>query len=112
MTISERIFEIMKERGISQMEFSKGAGIAQSTISDWKRKKTNPSVDKIMDICRALNVEPDELLSGTEQRHNAIDSIIVYRDTTEYEILTEMKNLKEDQLQRLRGYMEALKKNE
>lgn len=67
MTISERIFKIMEEREISQIDFSKETGIAQSTISDWKRKKTNPSADKIMIICNALNVTPYELLQDTVQ---------------------------------------------
>ena len=38
MTISENIFELLKRRGMSQKEFSERTGIAQSTISDWKRK--------------------------------------------------------------------------
>ena len=32
-TISDRIFELMKERGMSQKTFSEKTGIAQSTIS-------------------------------------------------------------------------------
>jgi transcriptional regulator with XRE-family HTH domain len=60
MTISERIFKLMEEREVTQMEFSKATGIAQSTISDWKRKKTNPSADKIMIICKVLN----EMIEG------------------------------------------------
>lgn len=39
MLISERIFMIMEEKGISQLDLSENTGIAQSTISDWKRKK-------------------------------------------------------------------------
>ena len=65
MTISERIFKLMEEREIAQTDFSKATGIAQSTISDWKRKKTNPSADKIMIICKVLNVTPYELLQDT-----------------------------------------------
>ncbi|WP_197026883.1 helix-turn-helix domain-containing protein [Butyrivibrio sp. FCS014] len=37
----------MKERGISQKEFSRMTGIAESTICDWKRKGFNPSSGKI-----------------------------------------------------------------
>lgn len=65
MLISERIYKIMAEKNISQLEFSKMTGIAQSTISDWKRKKTNPSADKIMIICAALDVSPEDLLIDT-----------------------------------------------
>ncbi len=54
--ISERIFKIMEERGMSQIEFSKATGIAQSTISEWKRKITNPAADKIMVICEVLTL--------------------------------------------------------
>lgn len=50
MIISERIFKIIKEKNITQAEFAKRAGIATSTVSEWKKKKTNPSADKIMDI--------------------------------------------------------------
>ena len=44
--------------------FAKQVGLASSTISDWKTKKTNPSVDKIMDICMVLDVTPEQLLTG------------------------------------------------
>ena len=64
MLISERIFKILKDQNMSQNAFAKKAGLAGSTISDWKTKKTNPSADKIMDICGALNVTPEQLLTG------------------------------------------------
>lgn len=65
MKISERIFLIMEKKKITQLEFSQMSGIAQSVISDWKRKGTNPSADKIMKICKALEVTPEELIQDT-----------------------------------------------
>ena len=65
MIISERIFLIMERQSINQLELSKKTGIAQSTIADWKRLKTNPSADKIMIICEALNVSPEYILFDT-----------------------------------------------
>ena len=56
MIISEKIYLLMEQRGISQKEFANRTGISQSTISDWKRKKTNPAADKIMKICEVLHV--------------------------------------------------------
>ena len=110
MTISERIFKIMDEREISQMDFSKATGIAQSTISDWKRKKTNPSADKIMIICKVLNVTPYELLQDTIDQVEKLDYKVVTRGTKEYELLVEMESLKGYQKERLLGYIEALQK--
>ena len=58
MLISERIYQYMEEKGISQKEFADRTGISQSTVSDWKRKGTNPSADKIMNICEVLDISP------------------------------------------------------
>ena len=63
MQISSKIFSILRDRGISQKEFSKMTGIAESTICDWKRKGFNPSAGKLSIICKALDISPIELLS-------------------------------------------------
>ena len=69
MTISENIFKLIGERGMKQNEFSKRTGISESTISDWKRKGTNPASDKIMIICEVLSVSPYELLDTCESKY-------------------------------------------
>ena len=58
MTISEKIFALLEQKELSQKEFSEKTEISQSTISDWKRKRTNPSSDKILKICEVLQVSP------------------------------------------------------
>ena len=40
-TISGRIFELLKEQNMSQKTFAQKTGIAESTISDWKKKRNN-----------------------------------------------------------------------
>ena len=64
MTISERILKVLKDRNMTQIEFAKQVGIATSTISEWKKKKTNPAADKIMNICNVLQITPEQLLTG------------------------------------------------
>ena len=68
MTISERIFEKLAQMGMTQKQFSESTGILQSTISEWKKKKTNPTSEKIMVICKVLDVTPEWLLSGIEKK--------------------------------------------
>ena len=71
MTISERIFELLDKRGMSQKEFSEKTGIAQSSISDWKRKKTNPVSEKILIICKQpVRYDTDRQKFGIWQRYN------------------------------------------
>lgn len=65
MKVSERIFKIMDEKGISQLELSQKTGIGQSTISDWKRKRTNPGTEKLMKIAAVLEVSVEEILQDT-----------------------------------------------
>lgn len=62
MSISKKIFEIMDKRGMTQLELSKQTGIAQSVISDWKTKGTDPQAKKIMTICKVLECTPYDIL--------------------------------------------------
>ncbi|MBO5071193.1 MAG: helix-turn-helix transcriptional regulator [Roseburia sp.] len=112
MLISERIYKYMEEKGISQIEFAKRTGISQSTISDWRRKGTNPSADKIMTICEVLDISPYELLSGTENKkmkeYKQTDCIVIDKQSNEYALVEMYQNLNRDARKRLEGYMKAL----
>ena len=112
MMISERIFKLLQERGMSQKEFSEKTGIAQSSISDWKRKKTNPVSEKILIICDVLNVTPYELLGATEgrgRRSNPSEVIILQKDSEVGRIIEEYLGMSEKYQERLLGYMKALR---
>ena len=66
MTIRDRIFTRISELEITQKEFAIRTGIPETTVSDWKKKKTNPTAEKILVICKVLDVTPEWLLSGKE----------------------------------------------
>lgn len=113
MTISERILKVLKDRNMTQAEFAKQVGIATSTISEWKKRKTNPTANKIMDICNVLQITPEQLLTGKgiEDEENIT---VTSREScfTPYDIqlVQDYHGLKEEQQKRLMAYMEALKK--
>lgn len=109
MIISERIFKLLKEKEISQKEFSEKTGIAQSTISDWKRKKTNPAADKIMVICEVLGITPYELLTGTDSGgKRQIDYVIVDKNSNDYIVLEQFHSLSSMNKGRFLGYLKAM----
>ena len=111
-TVSDRIFELLKEKKMSQKEFAKRTGIAESSISDWKRKRTNPVSDKILIICEVLEVTPYELLSGAEHTGNRSrdnDTYIISKGTELGMLVESYQRLDTDMQKRLIGYMEALK---
>lgn len=111
MTIRDRIFEKIEEMNITQKEFAKRSGIPETTVSDWKKKKTNPTAEKIMIICKVLNVTPEWLLSGVHTRGNrsnpdgwyAIDA-----DTEAGMLITAFNSFDARQQARLIGYAQAL----
>ena len=94
MTVGQRIFFLLKEKGMTQVEFSKRTGIATTTISDWRKRNTNPGSEKIMSICAALEVTPEYLLSGVcedSDRGKSVDYLVIPRGTDE-RVLLEMFN--------------------
>ena len=112
MTISDKIFELIKERGMTQKEFALRTGIAQSSISDWKRKKTNPASEKILIICETLNVTPYELLGGTDgegKRSNPAEVVLIEKESEEGQLIMEYMSLNQEDRGRILGYMKALK---
>lgn len=111
MIISERIFMLMEEKGVTQLELAERTGIAQSTISDWKRKKTNPSADKIMSICDVLDVSPFEVLQDTIPSKGAgeVDFLIASEGTAEYDVLKKMEKLNKKTKEELKIYVKNLK---
>ena len=111
MTVSERIIKVLKERNMTQAEFAKQVGIATSTISEWKKKKTNPTSEKIMVICKVLGVTPEWLLSGIEKngsRKSRADWYVVGKKTELGHLINAYNNMGKDRRNRLMGYVEAI----
>ena len=105
MIISERIFEILKERGMTQREFSIRTDISQSAISDWKRKKTNPSAEKI----NVLEVSPYELLGEADTRTDKNpEHIMIDTDSDENYLIEKFHTLSKAKRNRVLGYIDAL----
>ncbi|MCQ2211989.1 MAG: helix-turn-helix domain-containing protein, partial [Paludibacteraceae bacterium] len=52
---------------MSQIELSRRTGIATSTISDWRKKKINPQADKLVSICKALDMSLVDLLCDEDE---------------------------------------------
>ena len=72
MYIYEKIFARLEELHMSQIELSRRTGIATSTISDWRKKKINPQADKLVDICKALDMALVDLLCDEEDKKSKI----------------------------------------
>lgn len=111
MLIRDRIFNKLEELDMTQKEFSRKTGIAESTISDWRKKRTNPTAEKIMIICKVLEVTPEWLLSGIEaqgERGNLQKWLVVDARTDTGRLVAYYNAMDGAAQARLLGYAEAL----
>lgn len=61
-----RIFELRKERGISQREAAKIFGVSQGTFNNWENSNTQPSIEQLISIARFFEVSVDYLIGNAD----------------------------------------------
>lgn len=64
--LGERIKELRKEAGLSQIELAEELGMKQNTISQYESGTYCPSVDVVFKLCIALRTTSDYLLGLDE----------------------------------------------
>lgn len=60
------LFSLLEKRNIKQSELSKATGISTGNISDWKKRKSFPSAEKLVLIADYLGCSTDYLLGRTD----------------------------------------------
>ena len=112
MTIRDRIFDRLDELDMTQKEFSIRTGIPQTTVSDWRKKRTNPASEKIMEICKVLDVDVEWLLCGVEgngDRSGPRDWYAIESHTDCGRLVSDFVSMDKTTQARLLGYAEALR---
>ena len=64
MTISERLYNLRKEKGLSQEQLANELNVSRQTVSKWETGESTPDFDKIIPLCEFYGITSDELLSG------------------------------------------------
>ena len=77
--ISERILELIRERGWNQSVLSVEADIPPSTISEWCRGKHLPSSEMIVKICTAFGITIEAFFREDETK---LDQEILMLEST------------------------------
>lgn len=60
--LPERIKSARQRAGLSQSEIAREIGLNQSSVSDWERGETAPSLANLTKLARLLGVTVDHLL--------------------------------------------------
>ena len=64
MTIGDRIAELRKNKGYTQVEFAKKTGLSRQIISKYENNECDPRLFNAMCICEVLGISLDYLARG------------------------------------------------
>ena len=69
LTFGQRLTQIRKAMGLTQVELGKRIGVSQRIIHHYENKAEYPPTQKLIELAHALNKSIDELL-GTENNND------------------------------------------
>ncbi|MBP3708703.1 MAG: helix-turn-helix transcriptional regulator [Clostridia bacterium] len=67
MNIGEKLFELRKEKNLSQEEVAEKLNVTRQTVSKWETNQSTPDFDKIIPLCELFEISTEELLTGNKQ---------------------------------------------
>lgn len=66
MNYCDKLFNIIDEKNLKQADLAKKLNVQKSVVSAWKKRKTNPPLEYLVQICEFLGVKVTEFLEINE----------------------------------------------
>ena len=67
MSLGERLYELRKDKKLSQEEVADKLNVTRQTVSKWETDESKPDFDKIVPICELFEIGSEELLTGKKE---------------------------------------------
>ena len=67
MSLGERLYELRKNKNLSQEEVAEKLNVTRQTVSKWETDESKPDFDKIVPICELFGIDSKELLTGEKE---------------------------------------------
>lgn len=82
MTTVDRIFQLMKEDGLTAKDFALKVGVSQGNITDWKTGRAKPSIESLQKIAKQYNVRLEWLTGDSDLRtnHDLLNEYLIQQD--------------------------------
>lgn len=106
---SERLKRLRMEKGITQKELADRLHISRSTIAGYESLGKEPDGEKLCALADFFGVSVDYLLGVTDSRELTSPTPAAAQRPVEAAIAGELGSLSDRQLDRLLGYIQALK---
>lgn len=101
MTICERMFSLLEEKGKSAYGLCKILGIDTGLASAWKRRGTDPPAKYLPEICSYLGTSISYLVTGSEDLRQSYTGF----DEQEIRLVEKYRTLDEDGKDAVRGVL-------
>ena len=75
MEFSERLKDLRKQAGLTQVEVAEKLGISQPAYASWKRGAKKPTQENLVKIAQILNVSVDYLVGNSEEKADELENI-------------------------------------
>lgn len=66
-----RISEVLQEKNLKQVDLAHELGVVKSTVSMWCSNTSQPTLQKLSEVARVLEVDITELLVTSKKKNNA-----------------------------------------
>lgn len=70
MTLGETIRSARKAKGLTQRDLAKILDVKFNSISNWENDKHKPDVDTFEQLCRTLDISPNDVLETAYSEQN------------------------------------------
>lgn len=74
MNIGEKLYELRKEKNLSQEEVAEKLNVSRQTVSKWETNQTTPDFDKIIPLCELFGISSEELLTGKKEEKETTEN--------------------------------------
>ena len=64
--IANRLFELRKQKNLSQEDLAAQIGVSRQAVSKWERAESSPDTDNLIELARLYEISLDELLFTCE----------------------------------------------
>ncbi|MCI9040539.1 XRE family transcriptional regulator [Dubosiella newyorkensis] len=98
MSLSNQIRQARKRKKITQGDLAKMLGKTKNVISNWERGDNKPDADMILNLCRILDVDPNQILDWSEDQDYAELSTLEQKHIENYRSLESWQRKSIDEL--------------
>lgn len=75
MKFSERLKDLRKQAGLTQVDVAEKLGISQPAYASWERGVKKPTQENLVKIAQILGVSVDYLVGNSEEKSDELDNI-------------------------------------